>query len=174
MLSVLANLGEMVLSDGRQSVVIGASQRRHAERRAGKGTPTSGQFSRWGPAQPAEGGRREGPPVPRWSLLGRDPGVQRHPDGCVVHAFRCASRSGAGPHRENWPEVGVPVPARHLDCWGSRAGLHFHSNWPAFPCRRSHPDRWIFRRDGIFTATAAEERAILWAECVTPEGNPSA
>ena len=34
-----------------------------AERRAGKGTPTSGQFSRWGPAQPAEGGRREGPPI---------------------------------------------------------------------------------------------------------------
>ena len=34
-----------------------------AERRAGKGTPTSGQFSRWGPAQPAEGGRREGPPA---------------------------------------------------------------------------------------------------------------
>ena len=24
------------------------------------------------------------------SPLGRDPGVQRHPDGCVVHAFRCA------------------------------------------------------------------------------------
>ena len=47
------------------------------------------------------------------SPLGRNPGVQRHPDGCVVHAFRCASRSGAGPHRENWPEVGVPVPARH-------------------------------------------------------------
>ena len=45
-------------------------------------------------AQPAEGGRREGPPVPRWSLLGRDPGVQRHPDGCVVHAIslRCAQR----------------------------------------------------------------------------------
>ena len=29
-----------------------------AERRAGKGTPTSGQFSRWGPAQPAAGGRQ--------------------------------------------------------------------------------------------------------------------
>ena len=27
--------------------------------------------------------------------------------------FRCALRSGAGPHRENCPEVGVPVPARH-------------------------------------------------------------
>ena len=37
------------------------------------------------------------------SPLGRDPGVQRHPDGCVVYAFRCASRSGAGPHQEKRP-----------------------------------------------------------------------
>ncbi len=59
--------------------------------------------------------------------LGRDPGVQRQPDGCVVHAFRCAPRSGAGPNRENWPEVGVPVPARHPFFRGSRVGLHFHS-----------------------------------------------
>ena len=55
------------------------------------------------------------------SPLGRDPGVERHPDGCVAHAFRCASRSGAGPHRENCPEVGVPVPARHPLCWGPGA-----------------------------------------------------
>ena len=33
-----------------------------ASRRAGKGTPTSGQFSRWGPAPPAAGGRRRVPP----------------------------------------------------------------------------------------------------------------
>ena len=57
-----------------------------------------------------EGGRREGPSVRGGSVLGRNPGVQRYPDGCVVHAFRCASRSGAGPHREDWPEVGVPLP----------------------------------------------------------------
>ena len=82
-----------------------------------------------GSAQPAEGGRREGPPV-RGGLSGREPGVQRHPDGGVVHAFRCALRSGADPHRENWPEVGVPSGRCHLDRWGSRAGLHFHSNCP--------------------------------------------
>ena len=27
--------------------------------------------------------------------------------------FRCALRRGAGPHRENWPEVGVPLRVRH-------------------------------------------------------------
>ena len=27
-------------------------------------------------------------------------------------------RGCAGPHRENWPEVGVPVPARHRASWG--------------------------------------------------------
>ena len=38
-----------------------------------------------------------------------------------VHAVRGALRARcAGPHRENWPEVGVPVPARHLRCWRSR------------------------------------------------------
>ena len=83
-----------------------SARRHHAERRAGRGTPTSGQFSRWGPAQPAAGGRREGPPVPRWSLLGRDLGVQRHPDRCVVHAFRCAARSGAG-RRSAFPALRV-------------------------------------------------------------------
>ena len=34
-------------------------------------------------------------PILRWSLPGRDPGVQRHPDGCRVHAFRPATRGGA-------------------------------------------------------------------------------
>ena len=67
-----------------------------AERRAGKGTPTSGR-------QPAAGGRREGPRVGR--LPGRDP-VFSVVRTVGVHAFCCASRSGAGPHREDWPEVG--------------------------------------------------------------------
>ena len=86
-----------------------------AERRAGKGTPTSGQFSRSGPAQPAEGGRREGPRVRDGSPLGRDPGVQRHPDGCVVHTFRCASRSGAD------RRSAFPCGRRHPLCWGPGA-----------------------------------------------------
>ena len=79
-----------------------------AERHAGKGTPTSGRHS------PPQAGGREGPRVRGGSPLGRDLGVQRHPGGCVVHAFRCALRGGAGPHRENWPEVGVPSGRCHL------------------------------------------------------------
>ena len=63
------------------------------ERRVGKGTPTSGQFSRWGPAQPAEGGRREGPPVPRWFLLGGNPSVRRDPYIGMADTVR----SAAGP-----------------------------------------------------------------------------
>ena len=61
------------------------------------------------------------------SPLGRDPGVQRHPDGCVVRAFRCASRSGAGPHRETGQRSAFPCGRHDLDGWGP-AGLHFHSN----------------------------------------------
>ena len=34
-----------------------------------------------------------------------------------VRLVRCAARSGAGPHRENWPEVGVPLPARRSAWW---------------------------------------------------------
>ena len=84
----------------RWTVPVSAA-RHHAERRAGKGTPTSGRHS-----PPQAGGEKN--PELRGAALSRDPRVQRHPDGWVVLAFRCASRSGAGPHRENWPEVGVP------------------------------------------------------------------
>ena len=100
------------------------------ERRPLASSPGGGRHS------PPKAGGGKDPEFRGGSPLGRNRGVQRHPDGCVVHAFPCASRSGADPHRQNWPEVGVPVPARHLDCWGSHAGLHFHSNWPAFPGRR--------------------------------------
>ena len=85
-----------------------------AERRAGKGTPTSGRHS-----PPKAGGgkdpqvRAPKPPsrAARWPnggrpALGRDLGVQRHPDGCVVHAFRCAARSGAD-RRSAFPALRV-------------------------------------------------------------------
>ena len=42
-----------------------------------KGTPTSGQSSRWGPAQPAAGGRREGPRL--WGWFASRPGPRRVP-----------------------------------------------------------------------------------------------
>ena len=63
--------------------------RHHAERRAGKGRrPLVGTARRRRAAgkDPEFGG----------APLGREPGVQRDPDGCVVHAFRCPAGSGAG------------------------------------------------------------------------------
>ncbi len=89
------------------------------------------------------------------SPLGRDPGVQRHPDGCVVHAFRCASRGDAGPHRENWPEVwrflpGVPPCPRGYVLRGEPVGVsavrgpagRCADRRSAFPGGRRHLDGW--------------------------------
>ena len=80
----------------------------YAERRAGKGTPTSGRHS------PPQAGGGKDPEFGGGSPLGRDPGVQRHPGGWVVHALRCASRSGAD------RRSAFPCLRRHPDCWGSR------------------------------------------------------
>ena len=76
----------------------------------------------------------------------------------------------AGPHRENWPEVGVPLPVRHLRCWGPRReGGHPGDRGPsrppacgglcrrrsAFPCLRAtcaagvHADRGANREIGV-------------------------
>ena len=67
--------------------------RHQAERRAGKGTPTSGQFSRWGPAQPAAGGRQGR----NWAT----PAGWR----CVVSRPSRAAMPVGDPHRENWPAL---------------------------------------------------------------------
>ena len=138
----------------RWTVPVSAA-RHHAERRAGKGTPTSGQSSRWGPAQPAAGGRREEPRVGgRPSQPG--PRVQRHPDGRVVRAFRCASRSGAGPHRENWPEVGVPLRPAPSGPVGSARGAAFsQQGWCGTHVGRAP------RRRGGFRAHARSWAALL-------------
>ena len=85
---------------------------------------------------PPKAGGGKDPDFRGGSPLGRNPGIQRHPDGCVVHAFRCASRSGAGPHRENWPEIGPVLPVG--------------APLPAAP------SRWLaFLWGCIFTATGA-------------------
>ena len=83
------------------------------------------------------------------SPLGRDPGVQRHPDGWVVHAFRCASRSGAD------QRSAFPCQRRHLDCWGSRRGCIFTATGQHRPAKRSETaDRRLRRSAG----TARERR----------------
>ena len=102
-------------STGRAAASLSAPSRRApsptAARRQGNADLRS--------AQPAAGGRTGRTPSSETggSPLGRHPGVQHHPNGGLVHAFRCASRSCAGPHRENCPEVGVPLPARHSAWW---------------------------------------------------------
>ena len=85
---------------------------RHHAGRQGNAEAQGTQGPRWavqssrerGPAQPAEfrsgsGGQQGNGPlvgtVRGWFASRPGPGVQRHPDGCVVHAFRCAPRSGA-------------------------------------------------------------------------------
>ena len=122
-------------------------------------TPPSGVMRRQGnadlrSAQPAAGGRQRRTPSSGRSPLGRDPGVQRHPDGCVVHAFRCAPRSGAGPHRENWPEVGAPLPACSFARWGGcREGSHQESGEYAASsryARRCRPEVGVPSRPRAF------------------------
>ena len=77
----------------------------------GRATPRHGNADLWAvlPVGPGTARRRRAagkdPEFRGGSPLGRDPGVQRHPDGYVVHAFRGASRSGAD------LEVGVPYRA---------------------------------------------------------------
>ena len=128
-----------------------------------------------------------------WFAFGRDLGVQRHPDGCVVHAFRCASRSGAGPHRENWPEVGVPVSARHpfpvgyvrrppsYGNWATRGFAALRAAVPAptgrtgqrsaVPCQRVIPSRWGTCRDGRHTGTGRHAVSLRFAQrCRAPPG----
>ena len=107
---------------GSQSVGVfktGIAHRRSLSRHAGQGTPTSGQFSRWGPA-PLRAAQRDG----------------------VYHAaVRMTLNAGVpaekGPPR-NWgsfpppafgglcrPEVGVPLPARRTALLGFSRGAAF-------------------------------------------------
>ncbi len=78
-------------------------------------------------AQPAEGGRREGPPVPRWPLLAENPSVRRDPSIGVADTVR----SAAGP---------VPAPRK-----GGRQGTargpagRCADRRSAFPCPYAIP-----------------------------------
>ena len=83
----------------------GPQQRRW---RAGTGTPTSGQFSRWGPAQPAAGGRREGPRPPGWPPSRRGPQQRRWRagKGTPTSGGTAARRAP----RTAWTPSGVTVP----------------------------------------------------------------
>ena len=95
--------------------------RHYAERRAGKGTPTSGQFSRWGPAQPA--GRRaagKDPELAGGSPLGRELGVQRHPDGCVVRAGFAGDTPASGASLGPKPPCRATRRQGNADLWSAQ------------------------------------------------------
>ena len=83
-----------------------------AERHAGQGTPTSGQFSRWGPAPLRKAQRNGATPIGKK----RGDGLERRP---------LASSPGGGRHR--WP----PASARRIAQWRRGAPL------PTYPTGQS-------------------------------------
>ena len=114
----------------------------------GRTGPTSGQFSRWGPAQrpagpraahcrPPSRGAGMGPAalrtvsaIPMYGsrrTLGFPP--RRNHLGTGGPSRRPPSAGCAGPHREDCPEVGVPLPARRSAWWLGRNAPCSASAW---------------------------------------------
>ena len=97
---------------------------------AGQGTPISGQFSRWGPAQRPAGGS-----LPS-AFTGRRHGAHSAANGVCHSNVRITPNAGIPAEKEpprNWgsfpppafgglcrPEVGVPLPARRSAWWHGR------------------------------------------------------
>ena len=100
-----------------------AADRSSLSRHAGQGTPTSGQFSRWGPA-PLREAQRDGAyhAAVRMTLNTEVTAGQGPRSDLRVLLCRTPAAGSAGPHRENCPEVGVPLPARRsaLVAWAPR------------------------------------------------------
>ena len=80
-----------------------SAPRHHAERRAGKGTPTSGRHS------PPQAGGREGPRVGGW--FASRPGSRRSASSGRLRGTRLSLRFAqrCRPPPGDWPEVGVPL-----------------------------------------------------------------
>ena len=133
----------------------GITARRSLSRHAGQGTPTSGQFSRWGPA-PLRAAQRDG----------------------VYHAaVRMTLNAGVpaekGPPR-NWgsfpppafgglcrPEVGVPLPARRTALLGFSRGAAFTQQLSRL--ERRSPTGIARERE-----TRTDDTAPCQRECRTP------
>ena len=98
----------------RSVIGAGFALPRDAGRRPAASSPGGGPLSR--AILLLTGTRREGSHPDGWGLRRRGP------------AGRCADRRSA-----------FPCGRRHLNGWGSRAGLHFHSQCAAVPCRRAMP-----------------------------------
>ena len=100
------------------------------------------------PAPTGRTGQRSAFPGLRAALPG-GVGAERSAAPALGDAwFRCASRSGAGPHRENWPEVGVPLPACCSARWGRCGEERRADGWgrrrrgPAGRCAGPHRENW--------------------------------
>ena len=100
--------------------------RHHPDGAAGQGTPTSGQFSRWGPAQPAGGGRSRVSPHTGWSGRSRLGAVAIPGGGVPVpggasaqSALRRSPRFAGLCRPEGRPSSpgGAPLPARRSAWW---------------------------------------------------------
>ena len=147
------------------SGVVRLSAPRHrAERRAGTGTPTSGRHS------PPQAGGSKDPEFRGGSPLGRDPGVQRHPGDCVVHAsgrrrgtrlaaLRAAVPTGGRRSRASASSFPAGVRAetgviRDLGDTPFRCALRSGADRrSAVPCQRVILSRWGTCRDGRHPGT---------------------
>ena len=91
------------------------------------------------------------------SPLGRDPGVQHHSDGCVVHAFRCASRSGAD-RRSAFPCLRVTLHGGVEPRLAPSRELHFYDGRGV----QDRPDHEGFSRWGpASTAKGGRDSELL-------------
>ena len=115
-------------------------------------------------AQPAAGGRREGPRVRGW--FASRPGPRRSASSGRLGGtrLRCASRSGADRRSAS------PCLRRHPDCWGFRRGCIFtataqrsaqFSRW-GLPCLRVAPPGGMgaMRQFSVRVAPSATRRAL--------------
>ena len=116
-----AGQGTLASSPGG-GVHTGTATRRAAKARAAAraesrgllGTPTSGQFSRWGPAQPAEGGRTgktQSSRIARISV-GTPTGAMAHSQGNAAPPAGTPARSL--PRLENFPKYPKEIAAEQL------------------------------------------------------------
>ena len=126
--------------------------------------------------RPPPAGGRKGPRVRGGSPLGPDLGVQRHPGGCVVNAFRCASHSGAD-RRSAFPclraalpggvcaERSATPPLGHAPCAGRRPARADRRS--AFPCLRAALPGGVRAEKGAIPTVGGGAAAALRAAVPT-------
>ena len=118
-----------------------------------QGSPHRENWADLWSAQPAEGGRREGPPVPRWFLLGGNPSGRRDPYIGMADTVRNAAAPCLRPVKADGNEppaalrAAVPAPTGRT---GQRSAQF--SRW-GLPDRRRHLAWWRTCETCSLTAT---------------------